>query len=394
VGESLSSATPFVWLEVDTLQEPGEVAAAAAPWMDEVYRQTLIPLAERVGVGWLLEQTNDSQSDIRDLRRDKDWTDALALLLKEGAQNLVVDAAIEDPSDGRIYQQLGLGTGLHSYHLACWLRLRLAAGLPVEEGWPAFQERLLRYFVAAAEAVSASTGFISNDSGISDDTPLSNGKTRYEDETHMRSGEVLEQSDRVLRGVFWCNLLSRGHLERLGGIERVEREAPVAQTRRLRSRNGPLLLLQATDDLRTFDSGVLERLTDFLVSALPQKRSFPDEAPPQPTRSEPTVEIDQDVDADVVLQLIFKGEVADDDRAVLDDLLDSWYVLAVHSVFGSPVHNMAAPEYEPAGQTSQCSIEIDLGNSGFVAIEPLTRLLVAAHHEFRAPLLHIRVRAE
>jgi hypothetical protein len=379
--------TRHVWLEVDTLQPPDAVATAAVAWLDEVYRETLAPLAESIGARWMLLQLNEPPPRSRLLRSEKDWTDALDMLLRPDARSLALSTQVREmrPAEGHD-EMISVRADLRGYWRASWLRLVLVAGATISRRWPALQGRLLDHLAAAAETLDATTGFITSDNDTRD------ALTVYENEMRMMHGEGLVTSDRLLRGVFWCTLLSQRHLDALGGIGRVEHEAPAAQTRRLQSHSGRLLLLQTSDDLASFDPEELAPLREFLAPVLPPRRPLPEWPGPESPRSEPTVNIDPDIDADIVVRLSLQGELNQSNRETLEDLFDSWYLLAVHGVFGDPVHNMDAPAYEQNGETTEGTIEIDVGNAGTQALDPLIRLLLSAAGDLTVPLLQISIK--
>lgn len=371
--------SPPVYLEVDSLLPVDAIRPAVVAWVDRVYRETVVPVVEWYRMVAEVGVLGEPPDRWRRLRDEHVWTDALATLAGPEGKFLVVGA-------GEIEQGISFGVDLQIHQGASRLDIELSAGLSSGQDWPALQERLLEHFVAAAEAAGASTGFITTDDDVAN--------TPYEERMHRTQRQGWAESDRWLRGVFWCTLLSHGHLDALGGIDRVEQEAPAAQTRRLESPNGPLLLLRASEDLATCSDDALAPLYDFLAPVLPPPTRFPDipDRAPEPPRPDPTIEVDPEIDADVSVQLTFAGLLDDADRLTLDQLLDAWYVLGVHGVFGDPVHNMDATAYDEAGQQTICTVGIDLGNAGVDAVDPLVRLLVAAKDELKPPLMQVVVR--
>jgi len=377
---SRSSATsPRVYLEVDSLQPVEAIRQPVVNWLDEVYRTTLAPLADLYGMVAEVGALAEPPDRWRRLRNERVWVEALTTLSTPEGKSLTLGA-------GEIEQGFTLRADLQTHYAASRLGIYLTGGLAGRAEWPTLQERLLGHFAAAAVATGASTGFIASNEEA--------GHTKYEYETNRYAKEGLEESDRWLRGVFWCTLLSQGHIEALGGIERVEREAPVAEVQRLRGLNGPLLLLQASDSLAGFDTAALVPVYEFLAPVLPPPAPLSEvpESRPRAPRSEPAVEIDPDIDADVAARLTFSGLLNEADRANLDQLLDAWYVLAVHGVFGGYVHNLDATAIDYDSETTVCTIGIDLGSGGIDALGPLVRLLVEAANEFSAPLLSISAR--
>lgn len=372
------AASPRVYLEVDSLRPVEVIRPAVVGWLDGVWQQTLAPLARALDMVTEVGVLAEPPDRWRRVRSDRVWREALATLATPEGKFLKLGA-------GEIERGLTLSGDLPYREVASKLCVRLSVALAKGDEWPALQNRLLAHFAAAAEATDASTGFIDGDE--------EGAETSYEWDTNRTEKQGLAESSRWLRGVFWCTLLSRGHLDRLGGIDRVEREAPAALTRRLQSPNGPLLLLQASDDLATCNREMLAPLYEFLAPVLPpptKSPNFPDR-PPEPPRPDPTVEVDPDIDADISVRLIFDGSLDEADRATLDQLFDAWYVLAIHGVFGDSVHNMDSTAYDRVDKQTICTVGIDLGNAGINAVDPLVRLLAAASDGLKAPLLRIIV---
>lgn len=79
----------------------------------------------------------------------------------------------------------------------------------------------------------------------------------------------------LLRGYHWGNLLSRGHIERLGGMEAVTREAPCYLVRELAGGEDRRVYLQLTPDIESISDDELRALRDYLRVLLPvQKHPF------------------------------------------------------------------------------------------------------------------------
>jgi len=372
--------TPRVYVEVDSLQPRDTIRPAVVEWLDDTYRKTVAPLVRSLRLTSTVGVLAEPPDRWRRLRNEQVWTDVLATISRPDGKFLALIASDELDDRGII-----VNADFKAWDKATRLWMLVHAGTASRADWPRFQEQLIGHMIAAAEVTGASTGFISSD----EPGPA---ETSYELQIDRDQDLGLAESDRWLRGVFWCTLLSQGHLDALGGIERVEREAPVARTRRLRGRNGPLLLLQASDDLDGFDAATLAPLREFLAPVLPPPSVRPEgpTRPPEPPRPTPSVEMDDDADGDVTVQLTFRGHLGEDDRAALDSLLDAWYLLAVHGIFGGFVHNMDAPAFEENSDTSECVVGIDLGSAGDDALQPLVQLLLATADELGAPLLRIR----
>lgn len=90
----------------------------------------------------------------------------------------------------------------------------------------------------------------------------------------QRSGSPtnhLEEVDRVARGSFWCNCLTDKHIETLGGVDRIRREAPCAIVEES-ERTGPVttqVRLQVTERFSETTWEMLDELEEYLDPLLP-----------------------------------------------------------------------------------------------------------------------------
>jgi hypothetical protein len=69
-----------------------------------------------------------------------------------------------------------------------------------------------------------------------------------------------------LRGYYWGNLLSRKHVETLGGIDRIRTQAPCHAVTEI---DGGLCYLQLTESVDAFSDEALARLKDYFAPLLP-----------------------------------------------------------------------------------------------------------------------------
>jgi hypothetical protein len=113
----------------------------------------------------------------------------------------------------------------------------------------------------AAVRFQACTGYITLD--------YASRHSPYELSIGRREGDGLRECAQFVRGYYWGNFLSGEHVERLGGIAAVEREAPCAVVEVL-ARDPLLVYLQLTASLDAFDDEELKRLRAFLLPVLPE----------------------------------------------------------------------------------------------------------------------------
>lgn len=78
----------------------------------------------------------------------------------------------------------------------------------------------------------------------------------------------LRECDRFVRAYLWGNLLSRLHLDALGGIDTVLENAPFKVKRSIGD-GGSRVYLQATNDVHDFDDVALKTVREYLAPVLP-----------------------------------------------------------------------------------------------------------------------------
>ncbi len=91
---------------------------------------------------------------------------------------------------------------------------------------------------------------------------------------HSRIGyEIYRELRSKVNGYYWGNLLSRGHIERLGGLGTVFREAPCYLVRDLSRGEDWRVYLQLTADMEDTPVKDLRALRDYLRPLLPERET-------------------------------------------------------------------------------------------------------------------------
>lgn len=99
-------------------------------------------------------------------------------------------------------------------------------------------ERLVERLVAAAHIDGVGTGFVHVDSIPDPYTELITSQSRLSDDQFLSE----------VHGYYWVVVLTAGHIERLGGRERIRRKAPCVSVQPLATAQGEALLCRLTDD--------------------------------------------------------------------------------------------------------------------------------------------------
>jgi hypothetical protein len=122
---------------------------------------------------------------------------------------------------------------------------------------PPLQHALVEHTLAVASAINAATGFITLDYSFE----------AYERWHGLNSLDVSLQSAHMLLGYYWGNVLSAGHVERLGGWERIRDEAPVFRAE-LVDPERMVVYLQVIEDIEQMSDADLRELKTYLAPLL------------------------------------------------------------------------------------------------------------------------------
>jgi hypothetical protein len=141
--------------------------------------------------------------------------------------------------------------------LSIGVRLSLEGDQPQE-----LQDRLVDVMKAAAVTCNGSYGHITFDRTMH----------AYEDAVGRSFVKGTTECREWARGYYWGNFLSRVHIERVGGIDRVLKEAPCYLVEDLSGGRGELVYLQLTPSVVDFSDEELRALRDFLAPVLPPGR--------------------------------------------------------------------------------------------------------------------------
>jgi len=120
----------------------------------------------------------------------------------------------------------------------------------------------------AARELRAATGYVTLGGG-------SKVESSYEKAAGVGFADGLRFARENVRGAYWGTVLSKWHVEALGGVERIQSTAPCAVVEVLASAPSPLLWLQATIDFASFGHPQQLALRDYLGPVLPKRRPLP-----------------------------------------------------------------------------------------------------------------------
>jgi len=222
----------------------------------------------------------------------------------------------------------------------------------------------------AARELRAATGYVTLGGG-------SKVESSYEKAAGVGFADGLRFARENVRGAYWGTVLSKWHVEALGGVERIQSTAPCAVVEVLASAPSPLLWLQATIDFASFGHPQQVALRDYLGPVLPKRRplptgarpelgSVPVEAPVRPTRStvgagEPPARRALEVQhigeygPEVPFTLRFSRPPTDLEREALESTVLEWY------------DEWSAPDMEGVSFMSEVDFDEDDDDEGSTA---------------------------
>lgn len=124
------------------------------------------------------------------------------------------------------------------------------------------QNDLINEFVIIADEITFVTGFISFDSGYVDAEPV---KSTLEAVLGYEYLEYSKDFHSTIRGYHWGNLLSKSHMDILGGKEYVLKNAPGF----IKELKEDGIYLQLTKNINDYNDGLLVKLKEFLKPIIP-----------------------------------------------------------------------------------------------------------------------------
>lgn len=256
---------PGVFFELDTFEPLHERGDGLADWLDEARRRLVEPLLPVVDPDRRTVTLAEWNLDLRlePVHEDSPerWERALENVRAGRRQQL---SLVMRQLDGHTLPPIMLEVELAGLEFeGAAHRVSFVAGRPLYGSRLSEEAQAVLVATAKEAAVrfQACTGYITLD--------YASRHSPYELSIGRREGDGLRECAQFVRGYYWGNFLSGEHVERLGGIAAVEREAPCAVVEVL-ARDPLLVYLQLTASLDAFDDEELKRLRAFLLPVLPE----------------------------------------------------------------------------------------------------------------------------
>lgn len=335
---------------------------------------------------------------------EKNWLRCLRMLEGEELLSLTITGAVLDdeatslraPAGYEVYVDLRNLEWPHLPHqLTFWLSDSLWSVTPEQT-----QRDLVHLLREGAVVLGSATGYI--DRG---ETSLS--RSLYEDKIGATEGR--QRCREWLRGPFWSNILTSGHVDKLGGHERVMQDAP-CEVRELLSLEPLYVHLQATEMLDSFDAEARRQLERYLEPILPARsriEKLPDSpawlavqettaahmeevlarlsssentpVPSPPPSSDASAftapfpfEIADELDITALrVALEFEERLRPEHRDAIGAKLTEWYETGVAGGWGGFLHWMSEPWFEDGETGTRAEWTLDLGSASDAAVQAL-----------------------
>jgi len=130
------------------------------------------------------------------------------------------------------------------------------------------QNRIVNLFKELFTAVNGTTGYLSYEyyyARWSPQASLLEGLLDLDYDFHSHNFKELA------RGYYWGNIISEGHIEKLGGLDFIKKQAPCYKVEEIKFNNKKNLYLQLTPDINNYSDDALKELKKFSKPILPEE---------------------------------------------------------------------------------------------------------------------------
>lgn len=428
--------------EVNTFSPPAELAEALAPWAARLREELVEPFWEtwptdrRYGhvdiIPWAGASSQEHPYSARA------WTRAAERFARGELSYLGITAAFGEDADAAADELGDRNTVAFAFDLGgeemghahrVWFHVTgdlLDGAVPRE-----LQERFLAMVAGLARAADAATGFITYDHGGGDESPFELGTGRPPE-------VALRECEHILRGYYWANILSKHHIDVLGGLMRVREEAPAVAADVI-DEHAPVILLRLTGDINQVSDEELAALRAYLQPVLPPDRGYDpyyegppprlveagaSNAPAEQAAANTTggvvfygtlpnpaelqldagdtqlvtlsagVEVErtrtfEEELPDVYVTVYFERALTADERAEFDRVIAAWQDLGAHAGFGDAFRNGSNVDYTQDDGERVAEFWADIGESGETAVDALIHAVQGLAEIDRIPVRRI-----
>lgn len=252
---------------------------------------------------------------------------------------------------------------------------------------PSVQITVINAFLDLCQELSDQAGFITT-GGYSYLHPVSADEAALDYPGYNWTGRHLRQ---YARGANWGNFLAPVHVQALGGISRVIKEAPCYLMKELP--NGGAYL-QLTEDVNRYGEEELAKLRQFLQPVMPPKcerkptqTAVPASEPEPDWRLDPGSFMDW---PDIGFSLNFTRNLTDAEQEAIRNVVHAWYTVGVNGGYlGGFLHNITEFNFE---EPDLLIMGIDCGSCPPSVLEVLERMLKSACKDHRVGVKRVETR--
>lgn len=256
-----------LFIDISGLRDLRDQEPAALSLVARAFQEVILPLNPDLPlIGIVLFNDSGTSKRVAQFvaREWEQWYRDLGKNRKRASAIYLVYANEALRFTSRATERLALGVGLESSPDSFGLTsftFSVAIDLVTQSQYPNVQNALVGMAKEAFALYNAPVGYITRDKLVA--KPNGGVDSPYELSTGISHEWASKDFSHQARGYYWGNFLTAGHIEALGGLDKVLAEAPCARAEVL-DPNGKSVYLQLTNSLEEIPLDRLRALRDYL----------------------------------------------------------------------------------------------------------------------------------
>ncbi len=130
------------------------------------------------------------------------------------------------------------------------------------------QNKIVNLFKELFTAINGTTGYLSYDFFYASWSPQASLLEGLLDLNYYSHSHNFKE---LARGYYWGNIISEGHIKKLGGLDFIKKQAPCYKVEEIKFNNKKSLYLQLTPDISNYSDDTLKELKRFFKPILPEE---------------------------------------------------------------------------------------------------------------------------
>jgi hypothetical protein len=250
----------------DSLKNKGKIIVSIINW---ILDGALFPLNFELKV--LLEKFNERFLSYK--LNKKNWMKICDMLISGEVRHIMISYKVGEFIQP--YFSISCTTDL-AYEDALYVGRKIANNFAVSINLGLFngkipsitQSNIIKFYMDTFKILNGIVGYINITSGHASLYP---NPSEYECSLRHGSTDYLAESfDQRCRGFHWSNILTEGHINKLGGIELIKEKSPCFLNEEFTMDNGSkALFMQLTEDINSVSEQEFIRLKEYLEPILP-----------------------------------------------------------------------------------------------------------------------------